>query len=1583
MAISRSPAATHLPAGDLTAVEAAYFRWIKHGGNERRDHERAASILGHHLELGRTRRAGTAVVHTYVPGDGSGIEPAIQIVTDDMPLLVDTVTAAVRRLGVEITDVLHPILDAHRDVDGTLNALLAPGSAAPVTAVKESWIHLQLGAVADTDVLHRLQQAIPNILTDLRHILDHTPAMNAALDHAAKALEHEATDRASLDAAQLLRWLADGRFTLLGAACTGTPDSVNGRSDTHFGLLSELTHHAVDLSHVATAPDLSLHLATASVDSWLSASGELFVVTVGVKPIVRSDPAARRWIFLGTLNSTALHENILDIPVVSDRALQVIQNAGFALNSFNGQAMLEVMQSYPRAELFSTSVSQLLHVASSVIGTDLRRQVSIFVRHQADTGAVYCLVHLPRDRYSSIARERMQKILRIWFGSDRIGYSARATESDLAVVHFRIHRPRVHALEPLTDEEHRRLETELFEATRTWVDRFEVAAGAAGLPRTLVREYLSGFPPAYQQDHAPNRAVDDLLRLHSLPDGDIDTAMQIRLDDQTWRFTLYNAGEHVSLSRVLPVLHSMGVEVLDERPYQIRSAAGHSRWVYDFGLRPAAADPAHPAHAATSGGLEALTATFTAAFTAAWTGRIEIDDLNSLVTRAQLDWPRIAVLRAYAKYLRQIGFPYSFRSITRVLLTHPLLACQLVDLFYTMFEPHHDTRDAATSGSLRKLTSMIDEVTEMDADRVLRTYLTLITATLRTNHFRHPRTDPASDQLALKFDARSIEALPPPRPRFEIFVYSPRVEGVHLRFGEVARGGIRWSDRLGDFRTEILGLVKAQAVKNSVIVPVGAKGGFVLKNASAPGVDRHVIQSEARECYRRFITAMLDVTDSIDHSTRAVIAPPRVVRRDGDDPYLVVAADKGTAAFSDLANSIAEEHRFWMGDAFASGGSVGYDHKAIGITARGAWESVRRHFAELSIDIDNDRFSVVGIGDMSGDVFGNGMLLSPNLRLIAAFDHRHIFVDPDPDPATSYLERARLFALPRSSWADYDRTAISTGGGVWERASKRIPLNDAIRHALDIPASITALTPPDLIRAILQAPVDLLWNGGIGTYIKAGHERDLDVADKSNDPVRVVADTVRARVIGEGGNLGITPGGRIEFCQNGGKCNTDAVDNSAGVDCSDHEVNIKILLDSAVSAGELAIDERNPLLLAMTADVATAVVGNNIAQNIQLGLSRMSSCARLVTHAQLIADLERHHNLDRVLESLPAEADIARRRSRNQGLTSPELATLTAHTKLAIKSELLTGALIDEPEFESALIGYFPSLIRERFVSAMRRHPLRRDIIATTIVNDLVDNAGLDYAFALAEESGATTEDAVRAFRVVTTLFDLRELWHDIRATPMPTHVAYELELEARRLVECASRWMLADRTRLNHAVDHHSAVRALSDTSAQWMPREAARQVTTRAEELVERGAPRELAARALILPHLFALLDIVEIADAAERPPAEVATDYFTLERHLGVDRLLTTVSALHSPDRWHELTRIAIRDDLYAILRTVTMNVLTESTSVAVADQRVHAWSSERGVRIVRTNEVIEEILSTGNPDVAALSIAARRLRALVRA
>lgn len=1290
------------------------------------------------------------------------------------------------------------------------------------------------------------------------------------------------------------------------------------------------------------------------------------------------------------LTVLGLHDNVFDIPMVGAKIERVLTRIGVDPADSANQRLMEYIQTFPRLRLIVGDEDELARVFGGLRELS-DGDLALFLRTDKLARFATALVYLPRDRYTSRARGVLIDVLEDETGMRVDRFTARVTESAIARIQF-VLLPRDESAVPVfrADDE-ARIRGRLGEASRTWDEDVLAAAAAAGADVETVRTYLPGFSPNYKEDQAPELALADVTRIDGLPAEGMDLVFYDPPGEETGlRFAMFLTGGRVTLSQLLPVLQSLGVEVLDERPYTVRRPDGVTCTVYDFGLRAPKALRDAAVAGVDDADLEAHLAErrklASAGAAAVWRGECEVDRFNELILAFGLDWRRVALLRAVGQYLRQCGFGYSPGHMAQVLLDHRDAVLALQRLWGATFDPVAADADAAAQAEADVQTALA-AITSLDADRILRAYLHVVQATVRTNFYADKPV------ISLKVEPGRIPEAPKPRPRFEIFVYSPRVEGVHLRFGMVARGGLRWSDRREDFRTEILGLVKAQAVKNAVIVPVGAKGGFVVKNppelTGDIAVDREAQRAEGVACYRSFISGLLDVTDNLGPDGE-VLPPERVVRRDGDDTYLVVAADKGTASFSDIANDVADGYGFWLGDAFASGGSEGYDHKGMGITARGAWESVKMHFREMGVDTQSDDFTAAGVGDMSGDVFGNGMLLSEHIRLVAAFDHRDIFLDPNPDAAVGFAERRRLFDLPRSSWKDYDTDKISAGGGVFSRDQKSVPISPEVRAALALPDGVTEMTPPELIRAILLAPVDLLWNGGIGTYVKASTETDLAVGDRANDAIRVNGNEVRAKVIGEGGNLGVTPLGRIEFDRSGGRINTDALDNSAGVDCSDHEVNIKILLDRQIAAGAIAGDERHDLLVSMTDDVSRLVLADNVSQNLALSVERALAPKMVDVHARILADLSRNRGVDLRLEALPTRKETDRLQAAGQGLSSPELANLMAHVKLAIKDDLLAGDLPDNDALAARLPGYFPDRLRDRAGDAVFAHPLRREIVATQVVNELVDNAGVSFGYRLSEETGASASDAVRAFVAVSRVFGLPTTWSEIRALPVSAAETAALLAESRRVLDRGARWMLNSRPQpiaIGAEVNRYaSRIAALSAAMGEWGI-EYDSQARASADRAESAGVPSELALSVSRALYRFSLLDVVDIADITEREDDEVGQLYFAMMQHLRVDRMLGAVAELPRGDRWSEMARLALRDDLYGALRALTIEVLNFTDPGEPADQKIADWESHNSRSLERVRSLLAEILDAeeGEPPAnqeSILSVATRALRSVLR-
>ncbi|MCV7237153.1 NAD-glutamate dehydrogenase [Mycolicibacterium celeriflavum] len=1548
-------------------------------------------VTAHH-RLARSRRAGDTRVAVYAADDPAGFGPALQIVTEYTAMVLDSVTVLLHRFGVAYTAIMNPVFRVRRGPDGELIEVAPISEARRDAGGDEVWIHVKLAPTVDKSAVARVAQLLPSVLADARQVARDSDALSSTMRWLAHELDADSGNRFTGsdrgDVAALLRWLVDGHFVVLGYQRCQVRD---GRSSVDPASRLGVLRLRQDVLPQLTNTDELLVLAQATIPSYLRYGAYPYIVVVREN----QGTAAIEHRFVGLFTVAAMNANVLEIPLVSRRVNEALSLARRD-PSHPGQLLLDIMQTIPRSELFALPAQNLLDMVKAVVDLGSRRRTLLFLRADSLAHFVSCLVYLPRDRYTTAVRLEMQDILVRELGGVSIEYTARVSESPWAVVHFSVRMPdstNARDIDTSADNE-TRIQNLLTEAARTWGDRLIGAVKTGSIDQRKAEHYSTAFAESYKQSVSPLDAIDDIAIIEELQNGSIKPVLVDTEDEGTAQLTLYLGGHSASLSDLLPMLQSMGVVVLEERPFTVVRPDDLPVWIYQFKISPHKSIPR-----IASGERDETAARFAEAVTAIWQGRVEIDRFNELVMRAGLNWQQVSVLRSYAKYLRQAGFPYSQSHIESVINDNAKTARSLVELFEALFfpaaEPDESTpkrRDAQAAAAA--VSADIDALVSLDTDRVLRAFASMIQATLRTNYFvTNPESARGQDVLSFKLNPELIDELPLPRPKFEIFVYSPRVEGVHLRFGYVARGGLRWSDRREDFRTEILGLVKAQAVKNAVIVPVGAKGGFVVKQPPTPtgdpAADREAQRNAGIACYKLFISGLLDVTDNVHMATGDVVPPPDVVRRDSDDAYLVVAADKGTATFSDIANEVAKSYGYWLGDAFASGGSVGYDHKAMGITAKGAWESVKRHFREMGVDTQTEDFTVVGVGDMSGDVFGNGMLLSKHIRLLAAFDHRHIFIDPDPDAARSWEERKRLFELPRSSWEDYDTSLISEGGGVYSRQHKSVRISPQARDALGIDGGVEELTPPNLIKAILKAPADLLFNGGIGTYIKAEAEADADVGDRANDPVRVNGNQVRAKVIGEGGNLGVTSLGRIEFDLNGGRINTDALDNSAGVDCSDHEVNIKILIDSLVTAGKVSSEDRTDLLLSMTDEVGRLVLEDNEDQNDLMGTSRANAASLLPVHARMIKEFVADRGLNRELEALPSEKEIRRRTDIGIGLTSPELATLMAHVKLALKADVLSSELPDQEAFAARLPWYFPAKLREQFSSEIRAHQLRREIVTTMLVNDLVDTSGITYAYRITEDVGVGPVDAVRSYAAANAIFRINDIWRQIRAasaTGVPVAVSDRMTLQLRRLVDRAGRWLLNYRPQplaVGAETNRFAAkVAALTPRMSEWLRGDDEAIVTKEAADFASHGVPEDLAYLIATGLYQFSLLDVIDIADIVDREPEEVADTYFALMDNLNTDTLLTAVSRLQREDRWHSLARLAIRDDIYGSLRALCIDVLAVGEPEETGEEKIAEWETTNGSRVNRARRTLTEIYESGEHDLATLSVAARQIRSMTR-
>ncbi len=1511
------------------------------------DHYRDDAIrqaMEHQAQL--ALRPGPVRVDVIVdPPWSDGQINSVQVVTGDRLFLVDTVVSCLLRHGWRVEDVRHPIIGVKRD-RGTIEAVGMPGRGG---CASESWIHIDATAPLGTDIRQAAEQLRDDLCACLDQVVcatDDWGAMHEAMLRTAElvsASSGPADDRDS--SRELLEWLADDHFMYLSYqefAVDG--ETMTPVAGTHLGIAEEgprfdAVPHNDDKATVIVTKD--------SVRSAVQRNGYRDYIGVRIRDEHGAVVAEHR--FLGLLGSAAYTESVAHIPVLRAKASRILALSGYRANSHSGKAVVRTIAEFPRNDFFEASAEELVPLIMAIVDLREKQRLRALVRRGPWGRFFHLLVFVPADRFDASTVGVVEGIVAKRTGAVEVDSTTMMGESSLVRITVTAKVADGQVLPPIDDE---KLQAELADATSNWDDEFITLA--SGIPSN--RRGVD-FGPEYKQEFTAKQGILDLELLNGLAEDDLGLVMY-RPDDPAdpsdLRLKIFNQQAPMALSQVMPHLSSLGVQIIDEHPHRI-ILRGREVWLFDLGLQ-------------TPGELWKVAGRcrFTEAFAASWKGECESDTFSGLVTEAGLSWSQVAMLRCIARYLRQLGSPFSQTYMARALRANPNLARDLVGIVEAKFDPtaFDDGVDAGPQ-RLAKVEELsesfltdLEEVASLDHDRILRMMHAVIRAMIRTNWWQSGRR-----ALAFKVCPTDLGFAPAPRPKFEVFVNSPRVSGTHLRFGAVARGGLRWSDRPEDFRTEVLGLVKAQMVKNSVIIPVGAKGGFVPAHLPDSTTNRAEWAAEGKECYRIFVSSLLSLTDNVVEGK--VVAPEGVVRHDGDDPYLVVAADKGTATFSDTANAIAAEHHFWLGDAFASGGSHGYDRKAMGITARGAWESVTRHLADLGIDQATEDFTCVGIGDMSGDVFGNGMLLSRHIKLVAAFNHRHVFVDPNPDPETSWQERRRLFNLPRSSWGDYDSSLISEGGGVWNRTLKSIPVSLHMHEALGIDASVNRMTPDDLISAILRAPVDLLWNGGIGTYVRATSETDAQVGDRANDPVRVTAKEVRAKAAGEGGNLGWTQAGRIEYARNGGRINTDFIDNSAGVDTSDHEVNIKILLDAEVAAGRISEQERDELLPAMADDVASLVLRHNHSQNLALANALSSDGPTAGVLEAWMCELEESGHLDRAVDTMPSTTEMNRRMAAGERLASPELCTLLAWTKIALCDAVLATDLPEDPFVADRLVGYFPPLLRERFVERMPTHRLHREIITTEAVNRFVDSQGITAYYRLHLQTGADIAQVIRCQLAVRSVFGLGRVETDLTHLGLDAVRTAKIRLALTDLAMHATRWFL------NHGgaddiagtiETYRPGVATLVEKLSERLLGDSADAWQEKVDEVTELGLDRSDAAVVAAYDWSPVLLSIVEISEEGH-PLDEVADAYLTLARRVDMIRLTRLVEQLPQDRPTDARVRASLREDLLRVMSDATRRALVIGTDNVLAD----------GGRIVKS--------IAANPDLAHCVVMVSALRSAV--
>jgi glutamate dehydrogenase len=1542
-----------------------------------------------HWNFLRTRTPGTPKLRVYNPQleqhGWQSTHTIIEVATDDMPFLVDSVRMALNRRGLTTHLVIHPVMQLRRDDAGRVVDVLASGVRED-GSLTEAVMHLEVDRQTDQEILDSILAEIEAVLRDVSAAVEDWLPMREKLDAIISELK---TNPPPVDARELeeglafLEWMSADHFTYLGyreyelVEVDGeeqmraiTESALGVRRDRSGGELSQsFASLPPEIRRQAGEPTLLL-ITKANVRATVHRPG--YLDHVGIKRFDAEGKVTGERRFLGLYTVGAYSRRPRAIPLLREKVARVMLHAGYPHGSHAAKALINILETFPRDLLFQISDDELYATAMGILHLQERQRIRLFI-HRDPFGRSYsCIVYLPRDRFNTEVRLAIQDLFAHYLGGHDIEFDVRLSESVLARLYFIVRVPPGFQADFDVPE----IEARLREITRNWGDDLRGALlDHCGEERglSLYRRYGAGLRSDYREHYVPRIAVHDIEQMETLAEGEHSLAMSLyqplEAPDGLLQFKMFRAERPISLSDALPMLENMGLRVEEERPSEIQRADGACVWMHDFSMKYSGKDELD---------LDEIRDKFQETFARVWCRDVENDGFNRLVLRAKLGWREIVIIRAYCKYLRQAGWTFSHRYVQRALSINPHIAALLVQLFHARFDPE---RRCDTEDLLSEIHAALDAVEHLDEDRILRSLLGAILATLRTNFYQTGENGEAKPYLSFKFDPKKVLELPEPRPMFEIFVYSPRVEGVHLRGGPVARGGLRWSDRREDFRTEVLGLVKAQMVKNAVIVPVGSKGGFVPKMLPAGG-DREAIQAEGIACYKTFISGLLDITDNL--VAGGVVPPSRVVRHDGDDPYLVVAADKGTATFSDIANGISEDYGFWLGDAFASGGSQGYDHKVMGITARGAWESVKRHFRELGVNTQTTDFSVAGIGDMSGDVFGNGLLLSRHIKLIGAFNHLHIFVDPDPDPGRSFKERERLFALPRSTWENYDQKLISKGGGVFPRSAKSIPISSQMQALLDVEDS--SMPPNDLIKAILRASVDLLWNGGIGTYVKSKIEHHDAVGDRTNDGVRIDATELRCKVIGEGGNLGFTQLGRIEFAANGGRIYTDAIDNSAGVDSSDHEVNIKILLDDVVQNGDMTGKQRNNLLATMTDEVGDLVLRNNYMQTQAMSLALAQAPLMLEVHARLMRQLERDGDLDREVEFLPGKEEIDERISVGRGLTAPELSVLLAYVKIRLFKQLLGSELPADCLSGEELSNYFPKPLRDRFQDLMPSHRLAPDIISTELANEIVNRAGVTFIFRLREETGTGPADISRAYMIARQVFDMPAVWNQVEALDniAAAQVQIDVLLEGRKLVERASRWLLRNRPQPLYVDANISyfadGVRAVAQVISELIPEDARVQMEERVAGLVAAKIPEDLARRVATYNELFSALDIVEVAESEQMSVEDVSAVYYLLGEQLDLHWMRDQIVALPRGNRWQALARAALRDDLQAQERLLTRDVLRQDSSQPDADSRIAAWMTRNDSSVRRCRQVLADLKGGPKADFAMLSVAMREIRSM---
>jgi glutamate dehydrogenase len=1512
----------------------------------------------------------------------------IFILRPNMPFLIDSIRIAINQREIGTHTIYHSVLHVERTEEGKLKKLCKGRPTAK--ASPEALIVMEIDRHSDKGDLRDLESMLQNVLHEVRITNADFPLMKNKAVQIAEELDnadsHIGADQRE-EARAFVKWLSEDHFTFLGYDEFDFVDSQEGLivkrvPDSELGILRVHNERAARV-RLDQMPKRTREEMTRTDDIFIFAKSAqrsrvhrpAYPDYIAVKKFDQNGEVVGERRFLGLYTSRVYQERPHDIPLVRRKVHAVIERSGFVREDYAGKELNQILTMYPRDELFQIEEHELYKTALDILYIQERRKIQLFMREDVYGQFVTCLAFFPRDIYNTELRLKVERVLEEKLEAEDIEFVTHFSESVLARVQFTIRVPQAENRQLPAQE----IQERVIELAQSWRDGLEEALHETyGEERgnDFLRMYQTAFPDSYKALFSPRRAAIDLEHVNQVAVTE-NLAMSfyraLEEDQTTVHFKLFHPHGQLPLSDVMPIFDKLGFRVIGEHPFEVRDCNDRTVWIHDFSLR---------AYSGALVDLHRIKSVLEELFRRIWYREAENDNFNRLMLAAYLDWRQIALLRSYARYMRQIRVSNSQTFIANTLVKHVSLAGILLEFFEARFNPERFQSEGQSAAAQQRLelefNAGLDEVSNLSEDRVLRLFLELMKATLRTNFYQSDGDGQSKSYISLKLDPARIPDMPLPKPMFEIYVYSPRVEGVHLRAGKVARGGLRWSDRFEDYRTEILGLVKAQQVKNAVIVPVGAKGGFVAKKLPSPS-EREAFQAEGIEAYKIFIRGLLDITDNL---VGGVIDPPKqVIRHDPDDHYLVVAADKGTATFSDIANALAKEYGFWMGDAFASGGSQGYDHKKMGITAKGAWVSVERHFREMGVNPAEEEFTVVGIGDMGGDVFGNGLLRSNKARMVAAFNHMHIFVDPDPDPAKSFDERKRLYDLPRSSWADYNSELISKGGGVFSRSAKSIPVSAEMKKLLDIESD--RVPPNMLISHILKAKADLLWIGGIGTYVKASSESHSDVGDKANDSLRIDGSELGCKIVGEGGNLGMTQLGRIEFALEGGRLNTDFIDNAGGVDCSDHEVNMKILLNQVVAAGDLTEKQRNKLLEQMTDDVGDLVLLNNYRQTQAISIASFDAANRLEEYRRLMHTFESEGKLNRQLEFLPDEETLAERKARKQGLTRPELSVLISYVKGDLKQSLLASDLPDAPNLTREMHKVFPRILTEKFPEELNQHQLKREIIATQVANDMVNHAGITFVERLCHSTGASASAIGLAWIIARDVFRLDHWWDSIEDLDYQVSAQVQIRQmnDLMRLIRRSVRWLLRNRrSELNiqsHMDRFSESIDEMTGKLSDYLAGQAHAEWQARHEKLREQNIPEELASVLAGTQYLYSALGFIELREETRVSLKTVANLYYSLGDKLELNWFANAINRLSPTSHWQALARESFREDLDWQQRALTAGVLRMAGSDGDVDECLNHWMEHYQRMVERWKGMLEELRSTREPECAMFSVALREL------